>query len=116
MTTTTQQRAPLHLPFVLTAVFGALGLALVAAMYLYGAGEHVQGFTGFFLTVFVGLTGFATSVYQLGKTDRQLEQITANTNGRLSAEQHKSAMLESQLLQAGITPVTAGAPPVAPTP
>jgi hypothetical protein len=108
---TTPQRAPLHLPFILVAILAALGMGLTVVMYVFGAAEHVASFTAFFLTVFVGLTGFATAVYQLGKTERQLDQIATNTNGTLSAERTKSATLEAQLLQHGITPATTGATP-----
>lgn len=107
-TQTTPQRAPLHLPFILVAILAALGMGLTVVMYVFGAAAHVASFTAFFLTVFVGLTGFATAVYQLGKTERQLDQIATNTNGTLSAERTKSATLEAQLLQNGIQPVTAG--------
>jgi hypothetical protein len=108
-TPATPQRAPLHLPFVLVAVLAAIGLGLTTVMYVLGSAEHVPSFTGFFLTVFVGLTGFATAVYQLGKTERQLDEIRTNTNGTLSAEKQRSAILEAQVLQLGGTPATAGA-------
>jgi hypothetical protein len=112
---TTPHRAPLHLPFVLVAILAGIGLALTVVMYVLGAAEHVPSFTAFFLTVFVGLTGFATAVYQLGKTERQLDEIRTNTNGTLSAERQRSAILEAQLLQLGQTPATAGAAHVAPS-
>lgn len=115
-TLTTPQRAPLHLPFVLVAILAALGMALAVVMYVFGAAEHVQAFTGFFLTVLVIVTGFAATVYQLGKTERQLDEIRTNTNGTLSAERQRSAILEAQILQLGQTPATAGASHTATSP
>lgn len=116
-TPTVPPRGPQHLPFVLVAIFAAVGLALVAAMYIFGAAQHVQAFSGFFLTVFVGLTGFATAVYQFGKQASDLAEIRANTNGTLSAATARESAataraqaLEAQLLQAGHTPVTAPQP------
>lgn len=104
-------RTPNHTPFIIVAIFAAVATGLVALMYLMGASEHVNAFTGFFLTVFVGLTGFATAVYQLGRTDQKLEAIQANTNGTLSALRNEKAQLEAQILQSGQTPITTGATP-----
>lgn len=107
MSAQTSQRAPLHLPFVLVAGFGGLALVLVAVMYMVGVPDAaVSQFTGFFLTLFVGLTGFAASVYQLGKRDQVIEEIRSNVNGNLSKAQREKAALEAQVISAGLLPVT----------